>query len=118
MCARLDHLEDSGAGAGAEVDGDAADVGRAEELVQRHHVALGQVHDMDVVAHAGAVARRVVAAEHAQRWALPQRHLLHIRHQIVGHAHRVLPNLACAHTQDAQMLRNRTMGNKYTKQKA
>ena len=74
--AHLDHLQDGCSRAGAEVDRDAADVGRAEELVQRGHVALGQVHDVDVVAHARAVARRIVAPEHAQRRALAKRHLI------------------------------------------
>ena len=59
------------------------------------HVALGQVHDVDVIADAGAVARRVVAAEDAELGALPQRHLLDVGHQVVGDAHRVLPDLAC-----------------------
>ena len=58
---------------------------------------LGQVHDMDVVADAGAIACWVVAAKHAERIALAERHLLHVRHQVVGNAHRVLPDLPCTY---------------------
>src|SRR5260370_24116469 len=34
------------------------------QLLQSQQVRLGQVVDMDVIAHAGAVRRRVIAAEH------------------------------------------------------
>ena len=57
---RLDHLPDRVAVAGAEVvDRVAAGLGGLE----RQHVGAAEVLDVDVVAHGGAVARRVVGAE-------------------------------------------------------
>mmetsp|Transcript_59436 Transcript_59436/g.140553 ORF Transcript_59436/g.140553 Transcript_59436/m.140553 type:complete len:323 (+) Transcript_59436:955-1923(+) len=52
-------------------------------------MAFGKVGDMDVVAHAGAVGRRIVIAEHRQLVAPAHRHLGHVGHQVVGRAARV-----------------------------
>ncbi len=45
---------------------------------------------MDVVAHTGAVGRGVVVAEDGQARAPADGHLGHVRHQVVGHAARIL----------------------------
>ena len=79
---------------GTEVDRAAAKLGVAEHLDDGAHVALGEVHDVDVVAHGRAVGRRVVAAKDAQKVALPERDLLHVRHQVVGDADGVLAQVA------------------------
>ena len=49
-------------------------------------MALGQVHHMDVVAHAGAVGGVVVVAEHVQVIQLARRHLGDEGHEVVGNA--------------------------------
>ena len=59
---------------------------RGEDPAQRRDVAGGEVDDVDVVAHAGAVGRRVVVAEHAQPLAAPDRHLRDEGHQVVRDA--------------------------------
>ena len=55
---------------------------------------FGQVAHVDVVAHAGAVRRRIVAAEHLQVGALAHGHLRDVGHQVVGYAGRVLADQA------------------------
>ena len=52
------------------------------ELLQRQQVRLGQVVDVDVVADAGAVRRRVVGAEDLDVRPLPERHLEDERDQV------------------------------------
>ena len=66
------HLEHRVAGAGADVEALAAGQRRA---LERQHVHLGEVADVDVVAHAGAVGGRVIVAEHVDRDARPGRAL-------------------------------------------
>ena len=60
------------------------------QLVQGRHMALGQVHHMDVVPHAGAVMGGPVAAEDVEAFQLSRRHLGDIGHQIIGNAVGVL----------------------------
>ena len=48
--------------AGAEIDG--KKTGPALQRVERLEVADGKIDNMDIVAHAGAVTRRVVVAEY------------------------------------------------------
>ncbi|MNL15121.1 hypothetical protein D3C87_1360920 [compost metagenome] len=55
-------------------------------------MAVGQVADVDIVAHAGAIHGGIVAAIDAQFLPAPARHLGHIRHQVVGNAARVFAN--------------------------
>ncbi len=57
-------------------------------------MALGQIADMDVVAHAGAVRGVVVIAKDLQFGASAHGHLGHIGHQIVGDAARVFADQA------------------------
>ena len=47
-------------------------------------MAFGQVTDMDVVAHAGTVRRRIVLAKNGQVMPASDRDLRDVRHQIVG----------------------------------
>ena len=63
--------------------------GRGQRL-ERGDVAGGEVLDVDVVAHAGAVDGVVVVAEDAELLALAHRDLGDERHQVVGDAGRVL----------------------------
>ena len=58
------------------------------------HPPPTQVDNVDVVAHAGAVAGVVVGAVDGQHGAVPQRHRLHPRHQVVQH-HLVLADASC-----------------------
>ena len=64
------------------------------ELLQRRKVALSEVHNVDVVAHARAVGGVVVAAKDGQRLPPPDRDLRHVRHQIVRRAAGVLADAA------------------------
>ena len=57
-------------------------------------MAARQVYHMDVVAHARAVVRGIVAAEHAQLLELAAGHLRDVGHQVVGNAHGVLADEA------------------------
>ena len=62
-----------------------------EQMPQRRHVALGKIDDVDVVAHAGAVGRVVVAADApADVGASTDGDLRDVGHQVVRHAARVL----------------------------
>ena len=63
MRACLNHLEHGAAPPSAEVVGHAANVRVSLELVKGGHVALGQVHDVDVVSHTGAVPGGVIGAK-------------------------------------------------------
>ena len=75
-------------------------VGGGERL-ERGDVAGGEVLDVDVVAHAGAVGGVVVVAEDLQLVAPADRHLGDVGHQVVGDAGRVLADRArtgCAPT--------------------
>ncbi len=53
-----------------------------------------QIHHVDVVAYAGTVTGRVVAAEHLQPFAQAHRHLAYVRHQVVRDARGVLADQA------------------------
>ena len=60
----VEHLLDRRADAGTQVDGGRGTAGT--EVVDGGDVGLGQVVDVDVVANAGAVGRRIVVAEQLQ----------------------------------------------------
>ena len=53
---------------------------------------LRQIDHMNVIAHAGAVGRRVIVAEHRQLRPFPHRYLRHERHQVVGNTVGVFTN--------------------------
>lgn len=88
---RLDHIQHAVANAGAQVAGDQVVLIQRAECGQ---VALGQIHHVDIVAHAGAIAGGVVVAVDAQFFQLAHCHLGNERHQVVGDAVRVLTDLA------------------------
>ena len=89
----MQHIEHRVAHARAEIDRAHA---RAVllQLGQRGNMPLRQITDMDIVAHAGAVVRGIVVAEHAQKRELARRHLRDIRQQIVRNAVRILADQA------------------------
>ena len=80
----LHHLQYAGALACAEVEGFAAWVGG--EPVEGGQVAMCQVHDVDVVAHACAVGGVVVVAEDVEVGALACGYLGDEGHEVVGGA--------------------------------
>ena len=57
-------------------------------------MAAGQIHHMDVIAHAGAVRGGVVVAEHVQLFQRAHGHLGDVGHQVVGDAVGVLADEA------------------------
>ncbi|CAB4594766.1 unannotated protein [freshwater metagenome] len=77
---RTDHVEDAAADAGADVERHRLAARR--EVVQRAHVCVGEVLDVDVVADAGAVGGGVVVAEHLDGRPLAERRLHHERDQV------------------------------------
>ena len=87
-----DELQHAVAAPGAQVDRMPAGV--AGQKAQGGGVALGQVHDVDVVPHAGAVGRGVVVAEHAQLGPLAGGDLGDVGHEVVGHASRAFTDQA------------------------
>ena len=96
-------VEDAHAAATAVLGGLAFDGTQAQRLaganlaahpVQGRHMAAGQVDHMDVVAHARAVRRVVVVAEHAHALKLAHGNLRHVGQQVVRDALRVLADKA------------------------
>ena len=71
-----------------------ADQGRpaAPEIGERGHMGVDQVGDVDVVAHAGAVSRRIVLAEYVEAPMSPQRGL----HPALDQVRRIWRRLAQA----------------------
>ncbi len=64
----------------------------AAHPVERRHVAARQVDHVDVVAHARAVGRGVVVAEHAHAGKPSHGHLGHVGQQVVGDALGIFAN--------------------------
>lgn len=89
------HLQDSASCAGAKVDGHAAQVRVVKQLLDCSHMALRQVHHMDVVTHGCAISCVVVTAIHVELRPDSCGYLLNVGHQIVGDANRVLSNQSC-----------------------
>ena len=86
-----DQLQHRNAPSGADVE-DLVRGGAAlfDQAVQGSYVGAGQIDDVDVVADAGAVGRRIVVAEDAQAFADPGGGLRHIGDQVLGYAARKL----------------------------
>lgn len=84
----VDDFQHAVAASCAEVEG--ADAFGAVQPAQRAEVGVGEVADVEVVAHAGAVGCRVVAAEYPDVGLPAGRHLGNIGHQVVGDAIGVL----------------------------
>ena len=66
----------------------------AAHPVERRHVAARKIHHVDVVAHAGAVVRGIVVAEHADAFQLAYGHLRNVGQQVVGDALGILADQA------------------------
>jgi len=57
-------------------------------------MALGQVHHVDVIAHAGAIVGVIIVAKDAELLQLARGHLGDVGHQIIGNAGGILANAA------------------------
>ena len=89
------HLQHAVALAGAQVPHMGAGAGlQGGQGAQGAQMAFGQVHHVDVVAHAGAVGRGVVVAKHGQLGQLAYGHLRDVGQQVVGNAVRVFADQA------------------------
>ena len=83
----FDHLLHRIAGAVAQVvdqrlAGGLAALPQAQQALQPQHVGIGQITDMDVVADAGAIRRRIVIPEDLQIGTLAAHHIEHQRDQM------------------------------------
>ena len=87
----MHEFEHAGSFAGAEVELVAA--GPSHGVPQRSQVPVGEVDDVDVIAKAGPVRRRVVAAENVEVLPASDGHLRDEGHQIVRDAGRILADL-------------------------
>ena len=88
----MDDIQHAVTLAGAEVADEEAAV--RFQLLDGADMAAGQVHDMDVVADAGAVGSGVVIAEDMDLFQLAHSHLGDVGHEVVGDAVRVLADEA------------------------
>src|SRR6185312_11457082 len=62
----------------------------ALEVRERRHVTLCEIDDVNVVAHPGAVGRRVIASPDAQGGQAADRDLRDVREEVVRNSVRVL----------------------------
>ena len=88
----MEHVQHGVAVAGAQIADEESALGL--KLSQRRHVALGQVHHMNIIPDAGAVGGIVVVAIDVELFQLAHRHLGDIGHQVVGDAVGVLADQA------------------------
>jgi hypothetical protein len=65
-----------------------------EQIVECRQMAFDEIHDVNVVAHAGAVGRRIVVAKNTQLPAFACRHLGHVGQEVVRNAIRFLADQA------------------------
>jgi hypothetical protein len=77
-----DHLAHREAAAVAAVQGQA--LAAAGQVLNGLHVGVGEVGDVDEIAHAGAIGGRVVVAEHGDLRAEAERRLAHRLDQVAG----------------------------------
>ena len=84
----MDDIQHAVAVAGAQVADE--ETGLLRQLLDSRYMAAGQIHDMDVVAHAGAVGGRVVVAKDVDLLQLADSDLGDVGHEIVGDAVGVL----------------------------
>ena len=96
------HFEHAVAPAGAEVKNALARVRR--HVGDGRDVAARKIHDVDIVAHAGAVRGGIVVAEDIQVVALADGSLRDIRHEIVRDAVRMLADSAALRSGIASFL--------------
>ena len=88
----MNHIQHTVAVAGAQVADEQA--GLFFQLFDGCHMAAGQVHNVDVVAHAGAIGGRVIIAVHMHFFQLANGNFGDVGHQVVGDAVRVLADLS------------------------
>ena len=86
------HFEHAVAPAGAEVKNALARMRR--HVGNGRDVAARKIHDVDIVAHAGAVGRIIVVAEHVQALQPADGRLRDVGHEVVRHAARILADEA------------------------
>ena len=89
----MNHIQHGVALAGAQV----VHLGAGEALLkqgQHGGVALGQVHHVDIIPHAGAVGSGIVVAEDVDLLPLAHHGLGDVGHQVVGDAVGVLTDFA------------------------
>ena len=84
---RIDHLQHRGPAPVAAIEGRAG--AAAPQIVERRRMRLRQIADMDVVADAGAVWRRIVGAEHLDLVALADRRFAGDLDQMRGRGRRL-----------------------------
>ena len=82
------HVQNRIAATGPEIGCQQAVIG--QQVIQGGEMTLDEIHDVDVVANAGAVGRRIIAAENVQALASAVGDLRHIRQEIIRHAIRRL----------------------------
>ncbi|MNN61348.1 hypothetical protein D3C81_1765770 [compost metagenome] len=85
----LDQLQNRVTSARSQVEGKLAHV-TGGQRIKCSDVSLGQIHHVDVVAHAGAIGSGVVVAKHTDVVALPCSSLRDVGRQVVRHPARQL----------------------------
>ena len=88
----IDHVEHAAADAGAKVVD--MDPGFVSQFFHGRDVAIGEVHHMDVIAHAGTIFGRIVVTKNGQRFATANGDLGDVGHQVVRDPLRVFPHVA------------------------
>ena len=88
----IDYVEHAAADAGAKV----VDMhpGFVSQFFHGRDVAIGEVHHMDVIAHAGTIFGRIVVTKNGQRFATANGDLGDVGHQVVRDPLRVFPHVA------------------------
>ena len=87
----IHHIQHAAANPGAEVVNMHARFVR--QLLHRRHVAVGQIHDVNVIAHAGAIFGGIIVTKNRQGIATPYGNLRDIRHQVVRNALRIFAHI-------------------------
>ena len=76
------YVQYTAAGAGPQIEH--LHTGVCCGIAQGCHMALGQVGDMDIIPHAGAVGRGIIVAEHVQIGQRTHCHTGDIGHEVIG----------------------------------
>ncbi|MNR64736.1 hypothetical protein D3C85_1874800 [compost metagenome] len=64
------------------------------QLLHRSDVTIGQVHHVDIIAHASPIFGRIVVAKNRQRVTTSYRHLSDVRHQVIRDTLRIFTHIA------------------------
>ena len=88
----MDDIQHAVTLAGAQIADEEAAAGL--QLADGAHMAPGQIHNMDVVTHTGAVRGGVVVAKDVHLFQLAHSHLGNVGHQVIGDAVGVLADQA------------------------